>query len=69
MKEFACRSMGYDCSWKHIARTEELLADVAAVHLRDVHGVPALGADLVARMKQSFSNPSPLRPRPPRALR
>jgi len=63
MKEFACRSMGYDCSWKHIARTEELLADVAAVHLRDVHGVPALGADMVARMKQAFSNPSPVEAR------
>ncbi len=60
MKEFACRSMGYDCSWKHIARTEELLADVAAVHLRDVHGMPSLGADMVGRMKQTFSNPSPI---------
>ncbi len=63
MREFACRSMGYDCSWKHIARTEELLADIAAVHLRDIHGVPALGIDLVARMKQAFSNPSPVEAR------
>jgi predicted small metal-binding protein len=60
MKEFACRSMGYDCSWKHIARTEDLLADVAAVHLRDIHGVTALGTDMVARMKRAFSNPSPV---------
>ncbi len=59
MKEFACRSMGNDCSWKHLARTEELLADVAAVHLRDVHGISALGTDMVAKMKQTFSNPSP----------
>jgi predicted small metal-binding protein len=60
MKEFACRSIGVDCSWKHEARTEELLADVAALHLRDVHGMRALGADTVARIKQTFSEPSPV---------
>jgi predicted small metal-binding protein len=60
MREFACRSIGNECSWKHIARTEDLLADVAALHLREVHGMPALGADMVAKIKQTFSEPSPV---------
>ncbi len=58
MREFKCRSLGNDCSWKHIAKTEELLADVVAVHLRDVHRHQALGSDMVAKIKRSFSNPS-----------
>ena len=60
MREFKCRSLGNDCSWKHIAKTEELLADVVAVHLRDVHGRQSLGNDLVVKIKNSFSNPAPL---------
>jgi predicted small metal-binding protein len=30
MRTFACKSLGNNCTWKHIARTEELLADVVA---------------------------------------
>ncbi len=60
MKEFICKDLGNDCSWKHIAKTEDLLADVAALHLREVHGMPSLSADMVARIKQTFSNPSPV---------
>lgn len=60
MKEFKCSSLGNKCSWKHIAKTEELLADVAAVHLRDVHGHQSIGSDMVAKIKKSFSNPSPV---------
>lgn len=60
MKEFKCKKMGYDCSWKHVARTEELLADIVAVHLRDVHGMEALTSETVGRIKNSFSNPSPV---------
>ncbi len=58
MKEFACKSLGYNDNWKYIARTEELLADMVAVHLRDVHGVNALSPDMVGKIKNSFSNPS-----------
>jgi predicted small metal-binding protein len=59
-KEFACRSMGYECSWKHIAKTEELLLDAAALHLRDAHGVQALGVDMIGKIKNSFVNPTPV---------
>ena len=55
MREFACRSLGYNCGWKHIAKTEELLTDVAAIHLRDVHGVQALTQEVVGNIKQAFS--------------
>jgi predicted small metal-binding protein len=59
MKTYACRKMGIDCGWKYTARTEDLLADMAAVHLREVHNMPSLGSDMVARLKRSFSDPSP----------
>jgi predicted small metal-binding protein len=59
MREFKCASLGNKCNWKHIARTEELLADIVAVHLRDVHGVTAISADMVGKIKNVFSNPSP----------
>lgn len=60
MKEFMCKSLGNDCSWKHIARTEDLLADVAALHLREAHGMRSLSSDMVARIKRNFSNPTPV---------
>jgi predicted small metal-binding protein len=58
-KEFFCRGMGYDCSWKHVAKTEELLLDAAALHLRDAHGIKALDIEMVGRIRRSFVNPSP----------
>ncbi len=58
MKEFACASLGNKCSWKHVARTEELLADIAAIHLRDVHGVQEVGPDMLGRIKNLITPPS-----------
>jgi predicted small metal-binding protein len=55
MREFACKSLGYKCGWKHIAKTEELLTDIVAIHLRDVHNVPALTQEMVGNIKQAFS--------------
>jgi predicted small metal-binding protein len=57
-KEFSCKDIGYDCSWKHTAKTEELLLDVAALHLRDAHGVQALGTEMLGKVKNSFRKPS-----------
>jgi predicted small metal-binding protein len=56
MREFRCSSLGYQCSWKHIA-TEELLADMVALHLRDVHGVKAVDSAMVGKIKNLFSYP------------
>jgi predicted small metal-binding protein len=60
MREFKCESLGNRCSWRHIAKTEELLTDVVAVHLRDVHGMKALTTEMVGKIKNAFSNPAPL---------
>ena len=58
MREFRCESLGNKCSWKHIARTEELLADVVAVHLREVHGVKEVEPDMLGKIKNLFLYPS-----------
>ena len=60
MREFACKSLGNGCTRKQSAKTEELLADIVAVHLRDVHGISALGPDMLGKIKNAFSNPSPV---------
>ena len=60
MREFKCASLGNKCNWKYIAKTEERLADVAAVHLRDVHGITALSSEMVVKIKNAFSNPTPV---------
>jgi predicted small metal-binding protein len=57
MREFKCESLGNKCNWKHIAKTEELLADVVAVHLRDVHGVKEVGPDMLGKIKNLFLYP------------
>ena len=58
MREFRCESLGNKCSWKHIAKTEELLADIVAIHFRDVHGVIEVGPDMLGKIKNLFLNPS-----------
>ena len=60
MRTFACKSLGNDCSWKHVSKTEELMADSVAVHLRDVHGVRAITPELVAKIKNVSTNPDPI---------
>lgn len=60
MKTFKCASLGYACEWSHGAKTEELLTDIAAIHLRDVHGVKMIAAEMVGKIKNAFSNPSPI---------
>ena len=63
MKQFTCATLGYQCGWRHIAKTEELLADIAAIHLRDVHGVTAIDAAMVGKIKNAFSNPTTIEAR------
>ncbi len=50
--------MGSNCSWKHIARTEERLACIVAMHLREVHGIDDVSPDLEGRIKNLFSYPT-----------
>jgi predicted small metal-binding protein len=60
MRAIACRELGNDCSWKQTARTEELLTDEVAIHLRDVHGIMALTPELIGRVKNAFSGMEPV---------
>jgi predicted small metal-binding protein len=59
MREFSCKSLGNNCGWKHAARTEDLLLDLVAIHLRDVHGVQALTPDMVGTIKQAYTAAEP----------
>lgn len=56
MKEFNCRDMGNSCDEVLTGRTEERLAEMVAVHLRDVHGVSSMTPDKVAKIKSLFVN-------------
>ncbi len=55
MREFKCKSLGNDCTWRHEARTEELLADRVVLHLRDVHDQHEVGSELLGRIKNLFT--------------
>ncbi len=57
MREFKCESLGNKCSWRHVAKTEELLADITAIHLRDVHGVREVSPDMLGKIKNLFLFP------------
>ncbi len=57
MREFRCASLGNNCTWKHIA-TEALLADMTALHLRDVHGVAEISPEFLARINSLFTYPT-----------
>lgn len=58
MRVFACKNLGIECGWNYSANTEELLADVVSVHLREAHGLQELSPDMIGRIKNAFSNPS-----------
>ena len=58
MREFRCENLGNKCTWKHIARTDELLADTVAIHLRDVHSVKEVGPDMLGKIKNLFVTPT-----------
>ena len=56
MKTFSCAEMGNKCNVVLTARTEERLADLASMHLRDVHSMTSISQDDVARIKNHFVN-------------
>jgi predicted small metal-binding protein len=58
MREFKCASLGNACNWKHVAKTEDLLVDMAALHLRDVHGVTSISPEMVGKIKSAFTAPA-----------
>ncbi len=56
MKEFECRRMGHSCDEVLTARTEERLADLVSVHLREAHAVSSISPEAVAKIKNLFVN-------------
>ncbi len=50
MKEYQCP----DCDWRYIAQTVNLIADAAAVHARDEHGVTEFTEEMITEVKNSL---------------
>ncbi|RMG03784.1 MAG: DUF1059 domain-containing protein, partial [Nitrospirae bacterium] len=46
MKEYRCP----ECNWRYLAQTENLIADAAALHARDVHGVKEFTEEMIAEV-------------------
>ena len=53
LKEFRCADIGQRCDFHYIAMTEELIADGAAVHAREAHGIMEFTPEMIAQVKKS----------------
>ncbi len=58
MKEFSCADMGYACQTVLTAQTEDRLAELVSLHLREVHGMTSITQDMVATIKNLFASPA-----------
>jgi len=58
MKKFSCRDRGNNCDGVFIAPTEDRLAEMVSIHLREVHGMPVMMPEQVAQIKSLFKNPA-----------
>jgi predicted small metal-binding protein len=56
MKQLNCKDLGHNCDKVLTARTEDLLVDLAAMHLRDEHSVSAITPDIVSKVRNSIVN-------------
>jgi predicted small metal-binding protein len=56
MKQFSCADLGNNCNVVLMAQTEERLAELASLHLREVHEMISIPQDAVAQIKQLFIN-------------
>jgi len=52
MKALSCKDLGNNCNVVLTARTEERLAELASIHLRQAHGMPSVSQEMVARIKR-----------------
>jgi predicted small metal-binding protein len=57
MKIFTCESLNNGCTWSMTARTEELLMDRVALHLRAAHDATEISQEMVGRIKNLFKSP------------
>jgi len=58
MKEFSCSSLVHNCKGILKAQTEERLAELVSVHLRDSHGMLSIPPDKLAQIKRLFTSPA-----------
>jgi predicted small metal-binding protein len=58
MKTFSCSDLGNYCNEVLTAQTEERLADMAALHLRDAHGIFSMPQEKIAEIKNLFTHTS-----------
>jgi predicted small metal-binding protein len=50
--EIKCSDLGHgECNWKAVSNTEDKLADLVAVHMRDQHGVSEFTQEMIAEVK------------------
>ena len=56
MKEFSCASIGVDCKTTFKAPTDERLLEMISVHAREMHGLPAIPEDMLAKIRNQFVN-------------
>jgi len=58
MKEFTCASLTHNCKDVLKAQTEERLAEVVSIHLRDKHGMLSIRPDKITQIKKLFTSPA-----------
>ncbi|MDA8423605.1 MAG: DUF1059 domain-containing protein [Nitrospiraceae bacterium] len=51
MKAASCKNLGFDCGFRYIAQTEELIADGIAMHAREAHGIMEFSPEMSTRVK------------------
>jgi predicted small metal-binding protein len=56
MKEFSCAKFGSDCGAILNAATEDRLAEMACLHLREAHGMTTVSEEMVGKIKRLFVN-------------
>jgi len=58
MKVFNCSSLTHNCIETVKAQTEDRLAELVSVHLRDSHGMMSIPPKNMAEIKKLFTSPA-----------
>jgi predicted small metal-binding protein len=56
MKEFSCASIGVNCKTTLTAPTDERLLEMVSTHAREIHGMTAIPADMIGKIRNNFIN-------------
>ena len=58
MKEFSCSGLVRNCKGILKAKTEDRLAELVALHLRDSHGMLSIPPEKIAQIRKLFTSPA-----------